>query len=660
LSLYEQFAGSGIPSGSKEFVVPVISEDAFEESHDFDVCVVGGGMAGLCAAIASARNGARTALVHDRPVFGGNASSEIRMWICGAQGQHNKETGILEEIQLDNLRHNPGRSYSIWDAVLWAKAHFQPNLTLFLNCSCTDAAVEGDAATARIQSIVAWQLTSQTWHTIAARQFIDCSGDSILAARTPAEFRVGREASDEFDEDIQPPLGDRKTMGNSLLIQLRRTETPQPFVAPRWAYKFTRPEDFPHRIDGVNAHNFWWIEIGGLDDTIRDAEAIRDELMRIGYGVWDYLKNHAPERATAANWALEWMGSLPGKRESRRCVGDHVLTQNDVRAGGVFEDVVAYGGWSMDDHHPAGLLYPGEPTIFHPAPSPYGIPYRCLYSRNIANLSFAGRNISVTHAALSSTRVMGTCAILGQAAGTAAALCVTHDIDPRALATGPVRRELQNALMDDDCFLPRLARPVAEIARTATVSSSSGDPTLLLDGIDRDRPGEGHAWIGEGPGASVEYRWDEVVDVAGVRIVFDSDLKNDKRMAHVYPQSGSRALAPEVLVRAFRIETFDSARDAWTVAHHETDNHHRLVRVALDARTTGVRLVVEETWGGEGDAGARVFAFEPQSAAEFRDNIPAVPDGPHFAEVRARVAPEDLFPPVSGLVQRPVGKRAAA
>ena len=403
------------------------------ENHEFDVCVIGGGMAGLCAAISSARHGARTALVHDRPVLGGNASSEIRMWICGAQGPHNKETGLLEETQLENQYRNPAANYSVWDGVLWQMAWFQPGLELFLNCACTDAAM---ASADRIESIRAWELTSQTWRTFHAKHFIDCSGDSILAAVTGAEFRQGREARGEFDEDIQPPAADRKTMGNSLLIQVRRTDEAQPFIAPRWAYRFETEADLPHRMEGVNAHNFWWLEVGGLRDTLADAESIRDELMRIGYGVWDYIKNRAPKRAQAENWALEWIGSLPGKRENRRFVGDHILTQNDVRAGGDFHDLIAYGGWSMDDHHPAGLLYPGEPTIFHPAPSPYGIPYRCLYSKNIGNLFFAGRNISVTHAALSSTRVMGTTAMLGQAAGTAAALCVRG----RQRAARPERR----------------------------------------------------------------------------------------------------------------------------------------------------------------------------------------------------------------------------
>lgn len=411
--------------------------------HQFDVCVVGGGMAGLCAAIAAARNGARVCLLHDRPVLGGNASSEIRMWICGAHGKENKETGILEEIMLENCYRNPGLNYSVWDSVLYGKAFFQPRLTTMLNC----AVLDGETRDGRLTKVRAWQLTSQTWHEVEATLFIDCSGDSILAPLSGAATRWGREAAFEFDEDIQPDVADRKTMGNSLLIQFRKTDAPQPYTPPKWAYKFTKPEHLPNRMTGVKAHNFWWIELGGLQDTIADAETIRDDLMRVVYGVWDYIKNHAPAKDEAANWAIEWIGSLPGKRENRRYIGAHTLTQNDIRAGGKFDDVVAYGGWSMDDHHPAGLLYPGRPTIFHPAPSPYGIPYRCLYSTSVPNLLFAGRNISVTHAALSSTRVMATCALLGQAAGTAAAIATKHRCDPRDVDVN----ELQSTLMDDDC-----------------------------------------------------------------------------------------------------------------------------------------------------------------------------------------------------------------
>lgn len=608
------------------------------EAHEFDVCVIGGGMAGLCAAIASARNGAKTAIVQDRPVFGGNASSEVRMWICGAHGAHNKETGILEEIQLENQWRNPAGNYSIWDSVLWAKAHFQPGLSVFLNCSCADAEMDG----ARIVSVRAWQLTSQTWHTISARFFIDCSGDSILAPLTGAEFRQGREARSEFDEDIEPAEADAKTMGNTLLIQVRRTDEPQPFLAPRWAYKFTSASDLPHRIHGVNAANFWWLEVGGLRDTIRDAEAIRDELMRIGYGVWDYVKNHAPERGKTENWALEWIGSLPGKRENRRYVGDHILTQNDVRAGGPFSDIIAYGGWSMDDHHPAGIFYPAEPTIFHAAPSPYGIPYRSLYSRNVANLFFAGRNISVTHAALSSTRVMGTTALLGQAAGTAAALCTRLRCEPRSLSSGERLGELQRTLMDDDSWLPGLTREASGLARGAKIVAQNGKGVeRLLDGWDRDRENESHAFHGA-PGCGVGFHWNEPAHIAGARIVFDSNLQLHKRMPCTYPhrEHGTCAV-PKSLVKAFRIEAQENDGGEWRTVFRESENCQRLVRVPLSGvRARALRLVPEETWG---DAEARIFSFEPLDA--YAEKIPTCPEGETFAQLRSRLSAEELAPP---------------
>ncbi|MCG3149413.1 MAG: hypothetical protein PCFJNLEI_02874 [Verrucomicrobiae bacterium] len=588
--------------------------------HEFDVCIVGGGMAGMCAAIAAARHGAKTAIVHDRPVFGGNASSEVRMWICGAHGPHNKETGILEEIQLENQYRNPTGNYSIWDSVLYGKIFFQPNLTTFLNCSCTEAEMDGT----KIVAIKAWQSPSQTWHTIHAKYFIDCSGDSILAATTGAEFRVGREAASEFNEDIEPAQADRKTMGNSLLIQIRETATPQPYIPPAWAYKFTSPNDFPYRLHGVDGHNFWWIEVGGLQDTIGDAETIRDELMRITYGVWDYIKNHAPERAKAENWAIEWIGAVPGKRENRRFIGDHTLTQNDIRAGGAFSDMVGYGGWTMDDHHPAGIYYPGKPTIFHPAPSPYGIPYRSLYSRNIANLLFAGRNISVTHAALSSTRVMGTCSILGQAVGTAAALCLKHRCSPR---TVPLV-ELQQTLLDDDCWLPGVTRPLSDLAHTGKLTGDGQDLPLLLDGMDRDRPDRKHAWSGR----HAEYHWNSPQKLAGVRLVFDSNLQLHKRMPCTFPH---KTTMPGTLVKSYRLET-----ETGTV-FRETNNHQRLVRVPLRSTAKTLRLVIEETWG---QTDARVFSFEPVTAL---NPLPRYPDGPHFSEVCAKIARADLAPPAA-------------
>jgi len=466
-------------------------------------------------------------LVHDRPMLGGNASSEIRMHICGAHGPNNRETGIVEELHLENLYRNPDANYQIWDSVLYGTALTQENLTLLMNCTCNAAHMDGN----RISSITAWQLTTETHHTVEAKLFADCSGDGILGPLTGAQFRIGREGQDEFDEAMAPELPDLKTMGLSLLIQARETPSPVPFVPPAWAHVCKDDSDLANRPHRIGESNFWWIEIGGDQDSIHDTEALRDELLKRAFGIWDHIKNHGDHGAE--NWALEWIGFLPGKRESRRFVGDHLLTAVDVRSEGRFEDIVAYGGWSMDDHNPAGLNHPGAPTIFHSAPSPYGIPYRCLYSKNIENLFFAGRNISATHMAMSSTRVMATCAVLGQAVGTAAALATARQTSPRGVYTHHIG-ELQQTLMDDDCYLPWHVRGIPALSAEASLASSSGDPEPVRNGIDRPVGDALNAWTA-GAGDWIEYRFSTKKSIRSARMVFDSDLnRRGKNMRHTY------------------------------------------------------------------------------------------------------------------------------
>ena len=223
-------------------------------------------------------------------------------------------------------------------------------------------------------------------------------------------------------------------MGMSLLLQARETDHPVSFTPPPWAYTFKTDDEMmnkPHNLRAINT-NFYWVELGGRQDGISDTEEIRDELLKIAFGAWDHMKNWGDHGAE--NWELEWVGFLPGKRESRRYVGDYILTQNDVEQHPVFPDTIAYGGWQIDDHLPGGFLMDakdGRHLRKRRLSEPYGIPFRCLYSVNISNLMFAGRNISATHVGLSTTRVMGTIGVLGQAAGTAAAIAVRNNLLPR-------------------------------------------------------------------------------------------------------------------------------------------------------------------------------------------------------------------------------------
>ncbi|MFD2332894.1 FAD-dependent oxidoreductase [Cohnella sp. GCM10020058] len=572
------------------------------KSHKADYCVVGGGLAGMCAAIAAARHGSKVVLMQDRPVLGGNASSEIRMNVGGALGPNKRETGLLEEIEMENLHRNPTACYSVWDSVLYEKVRFEPNITLLMNCTCTEAEMDSSSA-ARIKSVKGWQLTTETWHTVEATLFADCSGDSILAPLTGAEFRYGREAASEFGESIQPERADNYTMGLSCLFQIRETDRPQPFTPPDWAHSYTSDDDLPYRPHDKRT-NFWWIELGGDRDAIHDAEEIKDELLKIVFGVWDHMKNRGDHGVE--NWVIDWIGFLPGKRESRRYVGDYILTQNDIEAEGRFDDLVAYGGWSMDDHFPAGFHHKGShPTIYHAAPSPYGIPYRSLYSNSIDNLFFAGRNMSATHAAMSSTRVMGTCAMLGQAIGTAAAIAVRHRLTPRGVYQHRIH-ELQSTLLEDDCYLPWHKRALPALTLSARLSASSGDAEPLRNGWDRPIGDADNAWTGAA-GDWIEYRFDEPRRVRRLRFVFDSHLNRKIRnMLNSYPLQSKIYHLPQTIVKDFRVE-YEDEYGAWTELAVVSGNYYRLRKLQVDVTTRALRLIPLSTWGAEQ---MRIFAWD--------------------------------------------------
>lgn len=490
--------------------------------HETELCVVGGGLAGLCCAVSAARKGVKTILVQDRPVLGGNASSEIRMWVRGANGKNDKETGIVSQLDLENIYKNPTMNFSLWDSVLYGVGANEKNLILMLNTTCIDASNEDEET---IDTITCWQLTTYTFHTIKADFYADCSGDSILAPLVKAKWTKGREASHEYNESIAPQVADLKTMGMSCLIQARQHHHKVEFVKPEWAYTYKTDEDLPKRHHNMDnsATNFWWMELGGEEDSIKDTENLREELLKIAFGVWDHIKNQGEHGGD--NWELEWVGFLPGKRESRRYIGDHVLNQNDIQSGGRFEDIIAYGGWSMDDHHPAGFRYSGEPTTYHPAPSPYGIPYRSTYSVNIKNLVFAGRNISATHSALSSTRVMATCAVIGQGVGNGIYLCKKHGCFPRDIYLHHIK-ELQREIMDDGCYLPGLVREVSACNLCADSNLSAEALSVLFNGIERPDKNDSVNYVSRETGEAIELGFKKPVKGV-IRLVLDLDFSRE-------------------------------------------------------------------------------------------------------------------------------------
>jgi len=576
-----------------------------------DICVVGGGLAGSFAALAAARHGAKVVLMQDRPMLGGNASSEIRMWVRGAQGTYNRESGLLNELEERNIYGNPTLVHSLFDATLYGMLRENENITLLLNTSCLDASAENG----RIQQVTGWQMTTYTYITVEAELFMDCSGDCILAPLVGAQYTHGREASAEYGESLAPAVSDRCTMGMSIILAARETDHPVKFRPPVFANCYPDDSCFAgdmgqsvhaqirdHKVSTSGA-NLWWVELGGEGDSLSDTERVRDELLAAIYGVWDHIKNQGDHGME--NWDLEWVGFLPGKRETRRYAALYTMTEQDIVSGGHFPDEVAYGGWPMDDHNPYGMrrnVHQNLPSIMIPVKEPYGIPLRCLCSKNIENLVFAGRNIGVTHVALSSTRVMGTCAVIGQAAGTAAALALSLDRLPGEIATEHYSA-VQKMLMDDGAFLPHFRREVSELTKKAKLNLPAEDRERLLNGLERPRANGDENGIWQEVGDELRFSFDTMESIAILRLQFDPDFErmsisdNAKMRVFAMKLHTGKDFRP-VRVAASIVKDFCVYADGVEIARIE-NNYRSLIRVQLHTKAKELSIRWLATNGAE-------------------------------------------------------------
>ncbi|NLH99206.1 MAG: FAD-dependent oxidoreductase [Chthonomonadales bacterium] len=458
------------------------------ERIEADLAVVGGGMAGVCCAITAARQGVSVALIQDRPVLGGNASSEVRLWVLGATAHMTnnnrwaREGGVLDELLVENLWRNREGNPVIFDTILLERVIAEKNITLLLNTAVHGVRKQGD----RIASVSAFCSQNSTAYEISAPLFCDASGDGIVGFLAGAPFRVGAEKTDEFGEKFAPdPEAYGELLGHSIYFYSKDTGKPVTYVAPTYALKdITQIPRFGQFNAQSHGCRLWWIEWGGRLDTVHDTEKIKWELWKVVFGVWDYVKNSGkfPE---AANLTLEWAGLIPGKRESRRFEGTYMLTQQDIIEQRQHEDAVAHGGWSID-LHPADGIYSPKPGCnqWH-ARGVYGIPYRCLYSRSVPNLFLAGRIISASHVAFGSTRVMATCAAAAQAVGMAASLCKGLKTDPAALSQGEGLRQLQTALVESGQHIPEVHPKPTGLEASARVTASS---SLRFAGFPSDGP----------------------------------------------------------------------------------------------------------------------------------------------------------------------------
>lgn len=579
------------------------------EAVNYDVVIIGGGLSGMCAAISSARGGAKTALVQNRPVLGGNASSEVRMHICGADNHghrdHARETGILEEFLLENRNQNPQNSYSVFDTVLWEKVRFQENLELYLNTQMTAVEMENNA---EIKSVKANQLTTEKNFEFTAKIFIDATGDGTLAAYAKAPFMSGREAKAMFNEAHAPEKADHYTMGNTLLFNTKHMGEPIEFKKPFWANSYTE-EDLQHRGHGAYGKNYWWIELGGDDtDIIADGEEIRDELLKAVYGVWDHIKNYGDHGAN--EYALDWVGFLPGKRESRRIEGDYILNENDLADTVEFEDAVAYGGWPMDMHAVGGIRAKLEPTVFIEVPDVYGIPYRSLYSKTVKNLMIGGRAISASHMAFGSTRVMGTCAVVGEAVGTAAGMAIAKGIMPRGVNAH--MKELQQKLIKEDAYIPGVVnKDPLDVARTATIKVSSeqsgAEGENVVNGVARTVKEELNCWISQPIDKEewISLNFKEAIAPKSIEIKFDSNLSK-QIMLSMFGNglAGQKKGIPEELAKDYSIQCYLKGELVDTLV--VKDNYLRFKKHSLssDIKCDEIKLAITKT---NGTKEARVF-----------------------------------------------------
>jgi hypothetical protein len=584
-----------------------------------DLLVCGGGLAGVCAAISAARHGAKVILVQDRSRLGGNSSSEVKMHVVGANSHKGRpgwrESGLIEELRLEDAVNNPQRCWELWDLLLYDKVVSEPNITLLLESTVYAVTMrEGKVESAMVRCD-----KSEHLYHIRAKLFCDCTGDSRLALEAGAEMRWGREARAEFNESLAPEKADRETLGSSILFTSRLYNKPMPFRPPKWARKVSK-EHLRHRPTTSWEYGYWWIEWGGDLNPIRDNERIRFELLSIAMGVWDYIKNSG-DLPGSSNWAMDWIGMMPGKRGSRRVMGDHILTEGDLMRG-TFPDGVAIGGWPMDDHPPGGFDRPELPpnTVLR-TPEVFNIPLRSLYSRNISNLMLAGRNISATHAAFTSTRVMATCAVIGQAVGTAAVQCLENNLSPRQLASSSqqVSRLQQTLLRDDQTIRDARNQDPADLAHSASVRASAEDPDAparnVINGVARDIPkspvqpqavvNRWSAPLGS-EGAWIELSWPKPQTVRHIQIAFDTGFQRELTLssADFGIRTIVRAPQPET-VRDYKVYgripgSAELKELAAVSGNYQRLNRHSFDPVAVEA----IRLHVTAT---NGDERARVF-----------------------------------------------------
>ncbi len=420
-----------------------------------DITIAGGGLAGVCAAIAAARQGRTVSLIQNRPVLGGNSSSEIRVWTRGSTGGGNlfsEEMGILGELKLANQYKNPEGNPILWDEILLDAVYQEHAISLFLNTLVVDVAHQDG----HIQALTALEINSERRFQFLSPIYVDATGDGFIAASAGLSYVIGKECNGTYGEEHAPEQFDPTTQGCTILMTFIKRDRPVAFVPPSYAYPIEYIEKLLNNggrmvSEKSNGCDFWWVEFGGQKDTINEIASITLELKRLTMGIYNYIKNSG--KFDADTLELNWTGSLPGKRESRRFVTEYVLTETDILQNRTFNDVAFHGGWYLDFHPSEGIYSKADFCTQIPVDL-YGIPLRCLFSSQSDNLLVCGRILGASHAAFASTRIMDTCALSGQAAGTAASVLVSDQLKTPDLLDKSVYARIQALLVEGDMLLP--------------------------------------------------------------------------------------------------------------------------------------------------------------------------------------------------------------
>jgi thioredoxin reductase len=520
----------------------------------YDVVIVGAGSAGMGAALAAARNGASVALLQDRPVLGGNASDEIMVPPMGYIGKPEDKinvSGVAEELFPEQGWSNFGSSDHYLKLI-----NAETNISLYLNTRGIGVEMQSKS---RIKAVIGMNVHSGQRARYTAPLFIDTTGHGWIGFYAGAVYRQGTEAREEFGEAMAPAEANPHTMGNSLYrAVVEDASAPQPFVTPAWAYQWTSKDDFakvlPRKKEPVRHEQFdkavrgpgrpvqrpagqltWFVETGGMQDTITDAEKIRDELFRIHIGLWGYQKNY--EQVEKLRYKrLVWLNYVPGVRESRRLEGDYMMTQKDFDEQINHADRVAFTDWGIDDHHPHGFFTKGIDVLHVYHGRRVTIPYRSLYSRNIENLFMAGRCMSVSHMALGGVRVQRPMAATGQAAGTAAAIAVRYNCLPRDIYRDHIAR-LQQTLLKDGCFIPGISNQDSkDLALTARTKHD-----VLNNGWNRDVAGTSSAirWLTE----PLTLQLEKPSDIASIHLTLQNRYHQTSFSVECLTDDGWKAVA---------------------------------------------------------------------------------------------------------------------